>query len=431
VVDSVSSPRSRPLQVLLPTLGSAGDVHPFIALGLALKARGHRATIITNPMFQPLIETQGLGFVPMGTVEEAQAIIANPDLWHPRKSFDVVAERAIVPAMEPVYRAIERLATANTVVVASSLALGARLAQEKLGLPTATVHLQPSVLRSLVDQGMMGTIRISAAQPAWFKRALYWLADRAVIDRILKQPLNDFRYSLGLAPVDRVMQRWMHSPQCVIGFFPAWFATPQPDWPPNTHLVGFPLWDGGNSHAAIRPEVAEFLNAGEAPVIFTPGSAAATQHRYFHESLEAVRELGMRAMFVTNFPEQVPAKLPAGVQSFTYLPFSEVLPRAVLLVYHGGIGTLAQAISAGIPHLVVPNGHDQFDNGWRIAELRLGRSLPQTRYRARSAAAAIRMVLGNPAFKQRAREYAARVNSNAALDRACDLVEGLAAGASQ
>jgi rhamnosyltransferase subunit B len=427
----VTAAGPRLLDVLLPTLGSAGDVHPFVALGLALKARGHRATIITNPMFQPLIEAQGLGFVPVGTVEEAQAIIADPGLWHPRKSFDIVAKRAIVPAMEPVYRAIEHFAAANTVVVASSLALGARLAQEKLGLPTATVHLQPSVLRSLVDQGMMGTIRISAAQPIWFKRTLYWLADRVVIDRMLKQPLNVFRHSLGLTPVDRPMQRWMHSPQCVIGFFPTWFATPQPDWPPNTHLVGFPLWDGRNSHAATRPEVAEFLDAGEAPVIFTPGSAAATQHRFFRESLAAVCELGIRAMFVTNFPEQVPAKLPSGVQTFTYLPFSEVLPRAAMLVYHGGIGTLAQAITAGISHLVVPNGHDQFDNAWRVEQLRLGRSLPQTRYRARSAATAIRLVLSDAALKQRTREYAVRVNSPAALDQACDLVEGLAASGSR
>ncbi len=74
------------------------------------------------------------------------------------------------------------------------------------------------------------------------------------------------------------------------------------------------------------------------------------------------------------------------MKTFGYLPFSEVLPRAAMLVYHGGIGTLAQTIKAGIPHLVVPNGHDQFDNGWRIERLGLGRSIPQTRIvRARSS----------------------------------------------
>ena len=84
--------------MVLPTIGSAGDVHPVIALGLALQRRGHQATILTNPLFQELIEQQGLGFFPLGTLEDARATIADPDLWHPRKGFEVVARRAILPS---------------------------------------------------------------------------------------------------------------------------------------------------------------------------------------------------------------------------------------------------------------------------------------------------------------------------------------------
>ena len=418
--------RQGPLNVLLPTLGSAGDVHPVIALGLALKARMHRATIITNPMFQPLIEKHGLEFLPVGTIADADAAISDPDLWHPRKGFEVVARRVMVPAIAQIYRLIEAHADADTVVAASSISLGARVAQEKLAVPTATVHLQPSIIRSLVDQGMMGNFRISASQPMWFKRAFFRLIDWAAIDRELKQPLNDFRRTLGLAPVNRVFRRWVHSPQCVIGFFPEWFAAPQSDWPPHTHLVGFPLWDAAAVDAGMATQAEEFLNAGAPPIIFTPGSAALSMHRYFLESAEAVGKLGVRAMLVTNFPEQLPREFPTGVQAFSYLPFSEVLPRAALLVYHGGIGTLAQTIKAGIPHLVVPNGHDQFDNAWRIEQLGLGRSIPQTRYRAGPAVEAIRAILADAAMKQRCREHAARIDSAAALTRACELIEGLA-----
>ena len=253
-------------------------------------------------------------------------------------------------------------------------------------MPLATVHLQPGIIRSLVDQGMAGNVRISASQPMWFKRAFFRLADWLLMDRVLKRPLNEFRATLGLPPVDRVMHRWLHSPQLVIGFFPDWFAAPQPDWPPSTHLVGFPLWDSGR-HGAVPPDAQDFLEAGEPPLVFTPGSAGATMHRYFRESVAAAREIGMRTMLVTNFLDQVPTGLPPHVKAFGYLPFSELLPRAALLVYHGGIGTLAQTIKAGIPHLVVPNGHDQFDNGFRIERLGLGRSIPQTRYRARRGGA--------------------------------------------
>jgi rhamnosyltransferase subunit B len=424
VSNAPNGKRSPSLHVLLPTMGSAGDVHPFIALGIELKARGHRATILTNPIFQELIESQGLGFMAVGTAEEANAVIANPELWHLRKGFGVIAQ-VIVPAITEVFALIERHADASTVVAFSSLAFGARLAQEKLGVPSASVHLQPSVIRTFADQGMMGNIRLSASRPMWFKRGLFRLIDAVILDRRLKAPLNQLRARLGMRPVDRVMHRWMHSPQLVIAFFPEWFAAPQPDWPANTHAVGFPLWDE-DGDAAPLADAEEFLAAGEAPVIFTPGSAGSTMQRFFRESVKAAQQLGLRAMLVTNYPEQVPTNLPPSIRVFGYLPFSQVLQRAALLVYHGGVGTLAQGIKAGIPHLVVPHGYDQFDSGWRIEQLGLGSSIPETRYRAARVVRAVENILGDPAAPQRRVAYAARIDSQNAVARACTLIESLA-----
>jgi rhamnosyltransferase subunit B len=122
---------TRSLELLLPAIGSAGDVHPLLALGIALQSRGHRATILTNPIFQELIEGQGMGFLPVGTIDDARATIADPDLWHPRKGFEVVARRAILPAMAEVYRLIERHADANTIVASSGIAFGARVTRRR------------------------------------------------------------------------------------------------------------------------------------------------------------------------------------------------------------------------------------------------------------------------------------------------------------
>jgi rhamnosyltransferase subunit B len=407
-------------------MGSAGDVHPFIALGAALKARGHRATILTNPIFQALIEAQGIGFTAVGSAAQANAAIANPELWHLRKGFKVIAQ-VIVPAIAEIYGLIEKHADSSTVVAFSSLAFGARIAQEKLGVPSASVHLQPSVIRTFADQGMMGNVRLSASRPKWFKQGLFRIIDAVILDRRLKAPLNDLRAGLGLAPVDRVMHRWMHSPQLVIAFFPEWFAAPQPDWPANTHAVGFPLWDA-DGEAAPLAEAEEFLGAGSAPIVFTPGSAGSTMQRFFRESVKAARQLRLRAMLVTNYPEQVPPSLPADIKVFRYLPFSQVLPRAALLVYHGGVGTLAQGIKARIPHLVVPHGYDQFDSGWRIEQLALGRSIPQSRYRAARVARTIESILGDDTAARRRADYASRIDSEDAVSRACRLIEGLAPG---
>jgi rhamnosyltransferase subunit B len=410
------------VNVLLPTLGSSGDVNPFLALGVALQARGHRATVITNPLFRAQIESQGLRFLPVGTAAEARGTIANPDLWHLRKGFGVISQ-VLIPAVEEVFDLIERHADQQTVVAFSTLSLGARIAQEKLKIPSASIHLQPSIIRTFGEQGMFGNVRLAASHPTWLKRGLFRLVDTLVLDRTLKRPLNEFRAKLGLAPVDRIMHRWLHSPQLVIGFFPPWFAAPQPDWPQNMHLVGFPLWDADD--AAPLEEAMEFLDTGSAPIIFTPGSAGATMHTFFRESVKAAQRAGMRAMLVTNHAGQTPANLPPGIKTFGYLPFSKVLSRSALLVYHGGIGTLAQGIKARVPHLVVPHAYDQFDNAWRLRRLGLGESIPIGAYGARRAARAILGLTGDAARARLRRDYAQRIDSNAALEHAADLIEQL------
>jgi rhamnosyltransferase subunit B len=412
------------LKVLLPTLGSAGDVHPVIALGIGLQARGHQATVITNEFFGEQIRKAGLGFIAMGTIQEAEEAIADPRLWHPTKSFECVAERAINPNISRLYEILRDHHDANTVVAASGICFGARIAQEKLGIPLATVHLQPAMFRSMLDSGHQGRIPMGVGMPGPLKKAVFWLIDTLWIDRLLAPPINAFRAQLGLPPVKGILGEYAHSPQLVIALFPEWFAPPQPDWPANTHLVGFVLHDA-SEHYQVPREVEDFLAAGPTPVVFTPGSAAATLTGFFRESVETCRLGGFRAMLVTNFAGQLPADLPSGIRAFPYLPFGQVLPSCAALVYPGGIGTLAQTIKAGIPHLAVPHGHDQPDNGARVERLGLGLRIYSEKYKARAVARMLGELLGSSAIQHRCREYATRIDSQAALQRACDLIEQL------
>jgi UDP:flavonoid glycosyltransferase YjiC (YdhE family) len=130
-------------------------------------------------------------------------------------------------------------------------------------------------------------------------------------------------------------------------------------------------------------------------------------------------------MLVTNFPEQLPGNLPAGVRAFSYVPFSQILPRCLALVYPGGIGTMAQAIKGGIPHLVVPHGHDQPDNAFRVKRLGLGNSIYPEKYKAARVAAALKELLESSEVRARCAEYKGRIDSPIALKRACDLLEEL------
>ena len=413
------------LKALLPTLGSAGDVHPTIALGLALQSRGHDVTLLTNEFYGEQIRASGLKFVALGTIAEGEKVLSDPRLWDSQKAFNCIAELVIVPNIRRLYRLIEERADSRTVVVASGICLGARVAQEKLGVPLATVHLQPSMLRTVHDAGLVGRIPMGPRVPRILKRAFYWVADRLLIDRLLAPEVNAFRAELGLAPVDRLFAGWIHSPQLVLGLFPDWFAPKQPDWPASLHLPGFVLYDA-NPRAEASSEAEEFLAAGPPPVLFTPGSGAATLSDFFRESVEACRAAGLRGMLVTNFLEQVPRDLPPGVRAFPYVPFSRILTRCAAIVYPGGIGTLAQTIQAGVPHLVVPHAHDQPDNAGRVLRLGLGKYIYPGKYRGGKVAALLKGLLANREIAERCRNSAARIDSAAALERACSLIEGIA-----
>src|SRR5258706_2525285 len=189
------------MNVLLPTLGSAGDVHPVIELGLALQKRGHRATVVTNELFGDQIRASGLKFIAMGTIREGEEIIADPRLWHPTKSFECIAERVMLPNIARLYEIIREHHTSQTVVAASGICLGARVAQEKLGVHLATVQLQPSLFRSMMDAGHQGRMPMGPGMPPILKQAIFWLIDTFWVDKMLAPQLNAFRATLGLPPV--------------------------------------------------------------------------------------------------------------------------------------------------------------------------------------------------------------------------------------
>ena len=351
----------------------------------------------------------------------------DPRLWHMTRGFQAVVEHGVIPNLRRLYDIIAANRDSSTVVAATSLCLGARVAQEKLGIPTATLHLSPAVFRSLVDNGKLGHFDLGPGRPRILKRALFWVADTFLVDRMIGPPLNAFRSTLGLAPVRGIFSGYIHSPQLVLGLFPEWFAAPQVDWPRNTHLTGFILHDD-DGREALPAGAEEFLGSGPPPLLVTPGSAAMDREKFFRTTVDACRSLGGRAMLVTNHPGQLPDALPEGIRAFSYLPFSRVLQRCSAIAYHGGIGTLSQAVRAGVPHLVVPNAHDQPDNGQRIERLGLGLTLSPFAYREASAKAAITRLTTSAEIRARCREFAPRIDSDAALGSACGLIESLAEG---
>lgn len=413
-----------PKNIIIATVGSHGDVHPIMALGLGLQQRGHRVTLIASAYFESLVQGAGLNFIGLGKAEDYLHTVENPDLWHPTRAFEVIVEYGIRPSIRPIYDIIAQQDPANTIVVASSLVYGARIAQEKLGVPLVTHHLQPNLIRSVYDPPVTGNTAVPRWWPHWLIRRYYRFLDWAFIDRLLAPEVNRLRSDLSLPPVKSLFGEWAHSPQKVLCLFPDWFAPPQPDWPPNTEMVGFIRYDGAE-RSEMPPALAEFLQAGEPPIVFTPGTAMQHGRSFFAASVQAAQTLGKRAILLSRYHDHIPDSLPGTMRYFAYVPFSQVLPQAAALVYHGGIGTLAQAMAAGIPHLIMPLSHDQPDNARLIERLGVGTSLPPRKYTATAVAQKLDHLLTSTAVPARCREFALRVDFDHSLNTACAVIESV------
>lgn len=413
------------MQILVLPFGSFGDVHPFVGLAQALRARGHDVLVGVNAYFRPLIDRLGLPYHEMEKAELYLQTTRDPDLWHPTRAFRTVFEKGVAMGMRLQYELIaERRRQGDLLVVNNCLGLGARVAHEKFGVPLLTIHLQPGVLWSEHESPALGGMLVGPGVPRWAKRFQYWLGETFFIDTIACPIVNGFRAELGLPPI-RKMTRFWHSPESNLCLFPEWFAPRQPDWPAPLHLTSFPLWDEAPIHDA-DPELECFLQAGSPPIVFTPGSGNCQAREFFATAVAACRLLGRRGLLLTRFPEQVPDKLPPEVRFFAYAPFSQLLPRVAALVHHGGIGTTAQALYAGIPQLIMPLAHDQFDNAARVCRLGVGDQIKVKAFLPEAVAAKLRRLLDVPAVQERCQATAQRFAGVTPFAEACAEVERLA-----
>jgi UDP:flavonoid glycosyltransferase YjiC (YdhE family) len=402
-------------------MGSAGDVHPMLGLALELRNRGHKITFVTNGYFRELVERHGLEYVELGTKEQFLESANHPDLWHPTRSFPYIFRSGLQPSLRPhfeIHR--DRFVRGRTVAIGSCLGLGARVAQEVLQMPLVTVHLQPSVLWSNVEPPKVAKV----FGPRWLQSILYAFGERMVIDKTVCPELNALRAEFSLPPMKRTT-RWWHSPDLVVCMFPEWFAPKQPDWPPNTVQTDFPLWDD-DADAQLSAEVESFLAAGTPPIIFTPGSANLFGSAFFQAAVDACERLGRRGLLLTRFSEQIPKSLSANVRHFSYVAFKRLLPRSAALVHHGGIGSTAQALAAGIPQLVMPLAHDQFDNAARLKRHGAGDFIKVSQFRGPAVAALLGKLLASDGVKQTCRAAAERLAPNTGLRKSADEIEAFA-----
>jgi rhamnosyltransferase subunit B len=331
----------------------------------------------------------------------------------------------LYPAVPATYAEVMDASRGCDLIVTHPITFAAQIAAEKLGLPWVSTVTAPLSLSSKYDPPVLA--------PAPFLAKLRGLGPgvnglilrlgQAATTRRWMKPIAEFRATLGLARGGDPLFDGQHAPQAVLAMFSRVMAEPQPDWPGQTRIIGFPFYDQVEHGQGLDGELERFLDAGPPPVVFTLGSTAVFDAgTFYRESAAAVKRLGRRAVLLLG-ANTVPGPLPVGTVAFAYAPYSKILPRAACVVHQGGIGTCGQTLAAGRPMLVMPYGFDQPDNAARLQRLGVGRTIRRKDYTARRAAAELDRLLTDASYAEKSAEAARRVAAEDAVGMACDCVE--------
>ena len=415
------------MKIVLATFGSLGDLHPMIAIGIELKHRGHEVTFATMEYYREKLEAIGLDCAPMAPhmdpstveMEEFRAMV------DAKTGPEKIIRDLIMPSLKQMYDDLLAAIENADVLITGELIYAARSVIEKTGIKWVSTTLAPISMFSAHDPGV-------PPQAPWFEKLRFLgpAFHRAAFDLVKWnlggwfEPYKKFRTDLGLDPNGHPLFEGKFSDDLHLVLFSRALGKPQPDWPKNAVQAGFCFYDGSSD--AMPDGLEDFLDAGEPPIVFTLGSAAAMDARdFFEESAKAARALNRRAVLLYGTGQEPPRIHDDKITMFEYAPYSRVFPHAACVVHQGGVGTTGQVLRAGVPQLVMPYGHDQHDNAARCRRIRVAEILNRDDYNAKTAAHTLLEILSDPSYKTNAEAAKCIVDSERGTRAACDAIENL------
>jgi rhamnosyltransferase subunit B len=383
--------------IICSSLGSGGDILPFLRIGSRLRRRGHHVTLISHCYWEDAAEKAGIHFCAIDSAPEYSRFVNDEPLLNSPRGIPEFLRRHVftkVPAEYDIIR--QRSRTDQTFLITRDLFdTGIRISAEKLGIPFMTIFVAPSQLAT-------------------------WKIRVELFRQACSDEINRLRNQMSLPSVSN-WKSWLAYPATSLALWPDWFAGSDPAWPPGVTPVGF-IIDQGHSDQ-VPADLQTYLSSGEQPILITGGTGLYLGAEFYKTSAEACSLLKRRAVLVTQHREHVPEDFRDSFRWFDYLPFNKVMKNVAAVIHHGGRGTLSSAIAAGVPQLVLAMGADRPDNAIRLKGLGVADYLPPPAWQPAAVAEKLSAIIHSEVVAQTCRTLAARMAATDALGSACDLIE--------
>jgi UDP:flavonoid glycosyltransferase YjiC (YdhE family) len=419
-------------RVTIVTVGSRGDVQPYVALGKGLQAAGHAIRLATHAEFEAIVREGGLGFAPLSASPRQVLESETGRAWMNSGSNPVRFVSNFRKLAESVLQDLvgDTLSACQDTDVILYGVLGfypASAVAERLRLRSYAVYLQPLAVTRAFAIYPFPLARLPVGQGTynWLTHVL-----RArMFGMVLRAPVNKARQAvLGLPPAARrgpLTRRRRCAPAVLFGYSPSVLPKP-PDWGTDHHVTGYWFLD---RRADWQPpdDLLRFLDAGPPPVCVGFGSMNNRDPQAVAKLvLQALAQTGQRGVLLTGWGGMSREDLPRTVFKIDEVPHDWLLPQMAAAIHHGGAGTTAAALRAGIPSVVVPFFADQTLWAHRVEQLGVGPTpIPRRQLSPERLAAAIHTAVRDSEMRQHASALGDRIRAEDGVTRAVSVLQSI------
>lgn len=415
------------MRIAVIALGSRGDVQPYIALSKRLRQTGHVVRVVTHENYKALTEAHGLEFWPVQgdvqAVAESEAMRAALEKGNFVGITIQTAKQARLAATQWAADGLAACRDADLIITGiGGLFLGLALA-EKLDLPFLPAYLLPftptSAFPSVLAPAELPTIGALNRLSHHLVRQTMWQGSRSA-DRSIRQDVLHLPAAPFFGPF--ASERMKRAP-VLYGFSRT--IVPKPaDWSPTTHVTGY--WFLDTEKGWTPPGALEaFLRNGPAPIYVGFGSMTNRRPQETTDLiLQALAASGQRAVLLSGWDGLHGVDLPPSVFMVDAIPHEWLFERVSAVIHHGGAGTTAAGLRAGVPSILIPFFGDQPFWGERVRALGIGpAAIPRRKLTPMALAGAIEQAVSDETMRQRAAEFGARIREEDGVGRAAEIVE--------